>query len=295
MDKKLPDIVNKIKSNYFFSINKVGMENIEIPLSLVGTQSFTKGIVDIYVNLIDKRYKGIHMSRLYLLLVENFKKNKFSFANLLSLHQELCASQSPHSNKSFLNVKIEYPLLRQSLISKFSAYRFYPITIYSEYDQKKIKLEFEIDIVYSSTCPCSASLSSEAIKNDFLDKISALKTKKEIAQFAENYNFMQATPHAQRSLAKVRFQLKKEEFDFKTLSAIINQIETAIATPVQAVVKRKDEQQFAILNAENLMFCEDAYRVIKNYFTQEKIFSKHSIKVVHYESLHAHNAVATSD
>ena len=35
---------------------------------------------------------------------------------------------------------------------------------------------------------------------------------------------------------------------------VIDEIERSLGTPVQMVVKREDEQEFAKLNAENLMF-----------------------------------------
>ena len=37
---------------------------------------------------------------------------------------------------------------------------------------------------------------------------------------------------------------------------LIDRIEDALKTPVQTAVKREDEQAFALLNGENLMFCE---------------------------------------
>ena len=43
-------------------------------------------------------------------------------------------------------------------------------------------------------------------------------------------------------------------------STLIDAVEAALGTPVQTAVKREDEQAFARLNAENLMFCEDAAR-----------------------------------
>ena len=68
-----------------------------------------------------------------------------------------------------------------------------------------------------------------------------------------------ATPHAQRSRADVRVELRPA-FDELPLAALIDAVEQALGTPVQTAVKREDEQAFARLNAENLMFCEDAAR-----------------------------------
>ena len=53
-----------------------------------------------------------------------------------------------------------------------------------------------------------------------------------------------------------------------------------------------DEQEFAKLNAKNLMFCEDAARRIKQSLEAMPDVVDYWLKVDHQESLHAHNAVA---
>ncbi|HCK93163.1 MAG TPA: GTP cyclohydrolase I FolE2, partial [Gammaproteobacteria bacterium] len=72
---------------------------------------------------------------------------------------------------------------------------------------------------------------------------------------------------------------------------LINNIESSLGTPVQTAVKREDEQEFAKLNGQNLMFCEDAARRIHNGLTAQN-FPDFRAKVSHYESLHAHDAVS---
>ncbi|MFN2126562.1 MAG: GTP cyclohydrolase, FolE2/MptA family, partial [Anaerolineales bacterium] len=68
-------------------------------------------------------------------------------------------------------------------------------------------------------------------------------------------------------------------------------VELAVATPVQAVVKRRDEQEFARLNGENLMFCEDSARRIRLALDQIPEFVDYRIQASHLESLHPHDAV----
>lgn len=62
-------------------------------------------------------------------------------------------------------------------------------------------------------------------------------------------------------------------------------------TPIQTAVKQVDEQAFAKLNAETLMFCEDAARRIKVSLDQMDFVEDYWFKVEHHERLHAHNAV----
>ena len=102
---------------------------------------------------------------------------------------------------------------------------------------------------------------------------------------------MAATPHAQRSRAQVRVQLRPQ-FDELPLVSLIDGLEAVLATPVQTAVKRVDEQAFARLNAENLMFCEDAARRVASVLSQDARIERYDATVSHFESLHPHDAVA---
>lgn len=73
---------------------------------------------------------------------------------------------------------------------------------------------------------------------------------------------------------------------------LIEKTENKLKTPVQSFVKRSDEQEFARLNAENLMFCEDAARRIHDLLESSKDIESYKVEVEHQESLHPHNAVA---
>jgi GTP cyclohydrolase IB len=61
---------------------------------------------------------------------------------------------------------------------------------------------------------------------------------------------------------------------------------------VQTAVKRVDEQEFAKLNGQNLMFCEDSARRLKRALDGQPCYQDFWLRVNHLESLHAHNAVA---
>jgi GTP cyclohydrolase I len=73
---------------------------------------------------------------------------------------------------------------------------------------------------------------------------------------------------------------------------LIDLIEEALGTPVQAAVKRVDEQEFARRNGANPLFCEDAARQVAAALAAEPRVFAHHVRVDHHESLHPHNAVA---
>jgi GTP cyclohydrolase I len=101
-----------------------------------------------------------------------------------------------------------------------------------------------------------------------------------------------ATPHSQRSRAEVRVRLAPS-FGFPIVD-LIDAIEAALQTPVQTAVKREDEQAFALLNGQNLMFCEDAARRIQSALADDERIADFWIRASHHESLHPHDAVAVA-
>ena len=82
-------------------------------------------------------------------------------------------------------------------------------------------------------------------------------------------------------------------FEFPIVE-LIDLIEGALKTVVQTAVKREDEQAFALLNGQNLMFCEDAARRLKLALEGDERIVDFQLRVAHLESLHAHDAVAVA-
>jgi GTP cyclohydrolase I len=93
-------------------------------------------------------------------------------------------------------------------------------------------------------------------------------------------------------VAQVRVRLAPG-FDIP-VAELIDRVEGALKTPVQTAVKREDEQAFALLNGENLMFCEDAARRIQSALDADERIADFRIRAAHHESLHAHDAVAVA-
>ena len=100
-----------------------------------------------------------------------------------------------------------------------------------------------------------------------------------------------ATPHSQRSAAELRVRLLPS-FQMFPIIELIDLVEHALKTPVQATVKREDEQAFALLNGTNLMFCEDAGRRLQTALNEDERILDFWARCTHFESLHPHNAVS---
>lgn len=277
------------------SLDWVGMERIALPVRIAdaaGGQIQVPAEIDVFVNLINPDARGIHMSRLYLRLQEVLAGEVVTPAGLRHLLQVCVESQAGLADKARLLIRHEALLLRPALESGYSGWKRYPLQIEAVLDQGHLRLALAFSVEYSSTCPASAALSRQANAERFAAEFTNAEVSTEaVRDWLASERGVAATPHAQRSRADVRVMLRPQ-FDELPLLALIDAVESALGTPVQTAVKREDEQAFARLNAENLMFCEDAARRVAAALSVDARVESFDVTVSHYESLHPHDAVA---
>lgn len=292
----LPDIANEPHTGPNATLNWVGMSEIELPVHMIngkGKQIQTVARVQAYVNLIDPNSKGIHMSRLYLAVDQILSDNVLTPALLSKVVEHFAESQDGISDSAYLECRLEFFERRNSLISNNTGWKSYKVRPITSLRKGKLTTELSIEVPYSSTCPCSAALSRDIIQQGFQNKFgkSGKVDLEDVKEWLGTTEGISATPHSQRSLAQVRVKLSDKVKDLP-ISRLIDEIEDALSTPVQAAVKREDEQEFARLNAANLMFCEDAARRVQEGLEKDDTLVDFWIRVNHMESLHPHDAVA---
>jgi GTP cyclohydrolase I len=276
-------------------LDRVGMTEIELPVRVAtpdGVASRVPARVDAFVSLDDASAKGIHMSRLFLLAQETLEKEQLSLATLETLARGFVTSHAGISQTAQVNVRFEYLLKRPALLSGFRGWRSYPVEMTATLDRGRLRSELRVRVTYSSTCPCSAALARQHVRDRFLERFGAGAPLDagEIAAWLESADGITATPHSQRSHADVRVEVAPDRAP--SLAELIDRLEECLETPVQAAVKRIDEQEFARRNGVNPMFCEDAARRIHHLLGSDARVLGHAVVVEHQESLHAHNAVS---
>ncbi len=296
-EKSFPDIAIETKALVSGSLDKVGMEEVELVIKLKSEDSSIISLpatANLFVSLDAPNKKGIHMSRLLLKAHKILDNEVMTYASLEKLIRSLKESHKDMSLSAFAEIKFDYSLKRNALLSENSAWRFYPVTLMVSIDENnEVKFDTKIQIAYSSTCPCSAALSRQLIQEEFV-KAFANKdlSMKDIYDWLGKEESQVATPHSQRSYADIELTHFNRIENIPELYDLIDNLEKTISTPVQAAVKREDEQEFARLNGANFMFSEDAARRFKNYCASLDYLSNFTVKVQHIESLHPHNAVA---
>ncbi len=155
-----------------------------------------------------------------------------------------------------------------SLRSGLSGWQYYDIAL-EVIEQAGTRLRvMHVDYVYSSTCPCSLELSEHA-----------RQTRGRLA-----------TPHSQRSVARISLVMDgPERIWFEDVIALCR---AAVPTETQVMVKREDEQAFAELNAANPIFVEDAVRAFAGQLIADPRVGDFRVVASHQESLHSHDAVS---
>jgi GTP cyclohydrolase I len=292
----MPDIANHTTAQTEGKLDWVGMSNIEMPLMVSSKDEADRMVtshIDAFVNLKEPKAKGIHMSRLYLQLDQLASEQSLNYQSLVALLHGFIDSHNDLSDKAKVQFKFDYHLRREALITKKLGWKAYPVVITGLLDQGILTVELAINIAYSSTCPCSAALARQLIQQAFREQFADSESLdlETVHQWLGTTEGVVATPHSQRSIAEIKVKLNAatENFPIKDL---VDLIENALQTPVQAAVKRADEQEFARLNGQNLMFCEDAARRLQHALNQTAEFDDFWLKVNHLESLHAHDAVS---
>jgi GTP cyclohydrolase IB len=290
----LPDVANETAISLNQDIDQVGMTNIQLPILIEAQKEILKvpSICNIFINLTNTKSRGIHMSRLYNTLVESTQNKPVNLSMISTLLSKLIQSHSKYSSKAIIEFNYDLCLKQKSLLSELPGYRYYPVNIHAEKSLDKTLYKLSFKVLYSSTCPCSAALARQSIKEKFNSDFSGSSSinKEDVSNWINSQSNINATPHAQRSEALITLSFD-ETYKF-SIESLIRQAEKVLATPVQAAVKREDEKEFAKLNAANLMFCEDAVRKLDEWLTTLTSTTKYSIEVNHFESLHSHNATA---
>jgi len=248
-------------------IQHVGISNFRLPISYhtrdngdLTLETSVTGTVSLEA---DK--KGINMSRIMRSFYEYAEKT-FSFNVIESALDDY--KSDLESFDARINMRLSFPMKVNSLRSGLSGYQYYDIALeLIEIDGVRRKI-MHLDYVYSSTCPCSLELSEHA--------------RRERGQLA--------TPHSQRSVARISIEVK----DGKCLwfEDLIDMCRIAVPTETQVMVKREDEQAFAELNAANPIFVEDAARLFAEQLQADARVGDYRVVASHQESLHSHDAVS---
>jgi GTP cyclohydrolase I len=250
------------------TIQHVGISNFRLPIRFrtrddardVTLETSVTGSVSL-----DAETKGINMSR----IMRSFYRHadaRFSFGVIEAALDDYITDLG--SLDARIMMRFSFPMQVQSLRSGLRGWQYYDMALELVARNGTRRRFVHLDYVYSSTCPCSLELSEHA-----------RSTRGQLA-----------TPHSQRSVARVSVEvLPGATLWFEDL---IEACRRAVPTETQVMVKREDEQAFAELNAANAIFVEDAARLFCEALRADDRIGDFRVIASHQESLHSHDAVS---
>ncbi|MGD9864481.1 MAG: GTP cyclohydrolase FolE2 [Pseudodonghicola sp.] len=249
-------------------IQHVGISNFRLPIRFHtrdnGDLTLETGVTGTVSLEADK--KGINMSRIMRSFYAHAERT-FSFGVIEAALDDYKADLDSFDAR--IQMRFSFPMKVESLRSGLVGYQYYDIALELVETAGVRKKIMHLDYVYSSTCPCSLELSEHARAG----------------------RGQLATPHSQRSVARVSVVLDPAA-DCLWFEDLIEACRRAVPTETQVMVKREDEQAFAELNAANPIFVEDAVRLFCAELQADHRIGDFRIVASHQESLHSHDAVS---
>ncbi|MCA0855546.1 GTP cyclohydrolase FolE2 [Phaeobacter italicus] len=267
----LPDLQNGPSSlirGAHEQIQHVGISNFRLPIRVhtrdngdLTLETSVTGTVSL-----DADKKGINMSRIMRSFYKHAERT-FSFEVMEAALDDYLSDLESYDAR--LMMRFSFPMKVESLRSGLAGYQYYDIALeLVDHGGQRTKI-LHLDYVYSSTCPCSLELS----------------------EHARSARGQLATPHSQRSVARISLVV---EGDTPCLwfEDVIEHCRRAVPTETQVMVKREDEQAFAELNAANPIFVEDAARLFCEALQSDPRIGDFRVIASHQESLHSHDAIS---
>ncbi|MGB0660381.1 MAG: GTP cyclohydrolase FolE2 [Mangrovicoccus sp.] len=268
----LPDLQNGPSSlirGAKTQIQHVGISNFRLPIRY---HSRDNGDLTLETSVtgtvsLEAEKKGINMSR----IMRSFYRHAERVFSFEVIEAALADYQNDlESLDARIQMRLSFPSKIASLRSGLSGYQYYDIALeLAERAGQRLKI-LHLDYVYSSTCPCSLELS----------------------EHARQMRGQLATPHSQRSVARISVVLDETCPDCLWFEDLIELCREAVPTETQVMVKREDEQAFAELNAANPIFVEDAARSFAAQLLKDPRIGDFRVVASHQESLHSHDAVS---
>ena len=250
------------------AIQHVGISNFRLPIRFhtrdngdLTLETSVTGTVSL-----EAEKKGINMSR----IMRTFYKRAEETFSFEVIDAALDAYKADlESFDARIMMRTSFPMKVDSLRSGLAGYQYYDIALELIETAGVRKKIVHLDYVYSSTCPCSLELS----------------------EHARQFRGQLATPHSQRSVARVSVELDAGA-GLLWFEDLIDMCRAAVPTETQVMVKREDEQAFAELNAANPIFVEDAARLFAEQLQADVRIADYRVIASHQESLHSHDAVS---
>lgn len=255
--KSLTDVQNH-QDHRGIDLQKVGVKNVEIPLSIIqkdGQQQTVQAKVIATVDL-PSELKGTHMSRFIEILTE------WHYKKLLSVDLEGFLNQTREkldASNAYLKLEFKYFLEKKAPVSDLIAPMAYECSFEGALIDDKYDFILTVTVPTATLCPCS----------------------KEISDYGA---------HNQRANIKVKISYDPEKIVW--IEDLISTIEAHGSSPVYPILKREDEKFVTEKAYNNPKFVEDVIRDVVSELRKIDYLYWFEVECEAFESIHNHSAWA---
>lgn len=260
----MPDMQNEQFEGRY--IDMVGITNFRVPITLKQRDGGTQQVLASIHGFTDVQSSklGLNLSR----IIRTFYKSKDDIFDITKL-EEILKQYKKDQDAFNANIQLEfdYYVTQNSLLSRDDegnphiGYYIVHCVLDASIDKSgKFSKQLKVYWQYSSACKCSTALS----------------------EYAAEKLGLGANPHSQRSTAAITVKFDNMVW----IEDIVDHCRQSLVTECQAIVRREDEMQFAILNYAHQKFIEDATRIIAKQLDTDDNIMDYKVLMCHAESLH---------
>lgn len=324
MTINLPDVQQKKDGFHNYYINKVGVRNIEIPISIVKKQQSgwkeksiyfsTIATISSYCDLV-KDVKGINMSRIARTIYDHFSKEGTEL-NISSIRLLSDSLQKNHNTENVFT-KISFKYIFNSNAPKSDILTYEPVDVVFEDTliDGLHRTYMTIDYTGMSLCPCSKEMS--LLTNNLNEEekrwlsVNGGNMPDDLYEKIINSGF---GAHNQKSDVSVKVELNADTEDIMWIEDIVDILNNSYSCTVWSALKREDEKyvtevsymgryidehgKFVTVDSNNgPKFVEDISRDIAHSLNDELDIGRikdFCITVNNQESIHSNNILATA-
>lgn len=256
-EEQLPDI-QASKDKRGVPLYRVGIEDVSFPI-LVGKKEKrqyqpTQAVVSMYGDL-EKELRGVNMSRFMECLMQ-YRYKTINSRKLKVFLEEL--KRKLKTKDAYAVVRFKYFIPKESPVKRVKGIQGYSCAFIGRLTSNKYDFCLEVSVPITTLCPCSKAIS----------KYGA---------------------HNQRAIVTARLKFLEKPL---WIEDVVSLIESMGSCDIYPVLKRPDEKWVTETAFKNPKFVEDVARDVAIALNKISGIDGYSIKVMSYESIHEHNAVA---
>lgn len=253
---QLPD-VQSLKDERGVPLYRVGVEDVNFPI-LVGRKErkyqTTQAVISMYGDL-EKDIRGANMSRFMEVLMQ-YRYKRMNSKKLKIFLKEL--KKKLKTKDVYVAIGFKYFIPKKSPVKKIKGIQGYDCAFIARLTSDKYEFYLEVSVPITTLCPCS----------------------KEISKFGA---------HNQRAVITTRMTFLGKPL---WIEDVVSLLEPIGSCDIYPVLKRPDEKFVTETAFKNPKFVEDVVRNTALVLNKTSCIKSYSIKVISFESIHAHNAVA---